>query len=137
MAGLSRKKHAGNIYSAFLDRLQHLAGERAHEIFLRPLFQKVLKESRATVWVCADEKTARAALTFLQQQEIKVPAEISVVCFENWREAYERQLTTYDFNMNGMVGESLHLILDEKYRLGVPLIRELDGYVVERRTTRR
>jgi hypothetical protein len=55
---------------------------------------------------------------------------------ENGRETCERQLSTYDFNMNRMMQDALHLIMDEKVLKSRPVMTEVEGYVVERRTTR-
>ena len=77
------------------------------------------------------------ALKYLHSHGKRVPEEISIIGFENWRETSEQQISTYDFNMYGMVQQALLLIMDEKAFKTRPVINEVDGYVVERRTTRK
>jgi DNA-binding LacI/PurR family transcriptional regulator len=100
-------------------------------------FSVAFEKTKATAWVCQEDKTALGAVSFLRSHGIRVPEDISVVGFENWREAYEQHLTTYDFNMAGMVRQALLMILDENLFQNKPAISEVDGYVVERRTTRK
>jgi DNA-binding LacI/PurR family transcriptional regulator len=66
-----------------------------------------------------------------------VPEEVSVIGFDNIRLSHEHQESTYDFNMNGMMQQALHIIMDEKRLKNQPVISEVDGYVVERQTSRR
>jgi hypothetical protein len=131
------RPHDKIIYEKELQLLLHLADEKARKLFLHPSFEQALAKSKATAWVCSDDKTALAALEFLKARNKKVPEEISVIGFDNWQDALEAQLSTYDFNMAGMVQQATQLIINEKSRKAIPLYSEVDGFVVERRTTRR
>lgn len=137
LAKLAKQEHDRYVYERMLERLLNISGDRSMGLYLHPFFKKVLSRSSATAWVCSDEHTARAALSFVRDQGKRVPEDISIVGFENWSAGYESQLTTYDFNMHGMVQQALQMILDEKTLKKTPAISEVDGYVVERRTTRR
>jgi DNA-binding LacI/PurR family transcriptional regulator/DNA-binding transcriptional regulator YhcF (GntR family) len=111
--------------------------EQAMRLYLRPFLLNILKKSAGTAWVCSEERTALNALHFLKTHGKKVPQEISVLGFDNWKDAYEQNLSTYDFNMDGIVKQALLMIMDKKTLKATPVISEVDGYVVERGTTRR
>jgi DNA-binding LacI/PurR family transcriptional regulator/DNA-binding FadR family transcriptional regulator len=113
------------------------AGNCAFGKFMEPVFQSVLKKSSATAWVCDSDTIALAAVSFLKNHGNKIPDDISIIGFDNWREAAENQLSTFDFNMTGIIKKSLLMIADEKLLKSTPVISEVDGYVVERRTTLR
>jgi hypothetical protein len=115
----------------------HAANDRALELFLSRFLDATAKSSDATAWVCSEDKTALAAISRLRALGKKVPADISVVGFDNWRDAHEHQLSTYDFNMPGMVQQALLMIADPRTLRSKPVISDVDGYVVERRTTKR
>jgi DNA-binding LacI/PurR family transcriptional regulator/DNA-binding transcriptional regulator YhcF (GntR family) len=136
MTGFAQSTHVPWIYNYMVDAMVHIASNSAGQYFLVPFFSNVLQNSTATAWVCGEDKTALWALEYLQSQGKKVPENISLIGFENWREAREHQMSTYDFNMNGMVQQALLMIADEKILKSKPAISEVDGYVVERRTTR-
>jgi DNA-binding LacI/PurR family transcriptional regulator len=106
-------------------------------IYLRRLFESVLQKSDATAWVCSSDQVALAALAFLKTKKEAVPSEISVLGFDNGQDAYENQLSTYDFGFTGMAQQAMLMIMDEKSLKRRPVISEAEGFVVERRTTRR
>jgi DNA-binding LacI/PurR family transcriptional regulator/DNA-binding transcriptional regulator YhcF (GntR family) len=137
VADLAHLEYDASIFEGMQALVLHLADSSAQELYLQPLFKEILKKSRATAWVCSDDKTGMDALTFLKARSIRVPDDVSIVCFENYRGAVKNQLTAYDFNMNGMIQEAMMMIMDERHLKNRPAISEIDGYVVERRTTRR
>jgi DNA-binding LacI/PurR family transcriptional regulator len=114
-----------------------VASNTAIQGYLAGFFEKVLAAAQATAWVCSDDKTAVGALAFLKARGKKVPAQISLIGFNNWPDERELQISAFDFNMNGMAQEALRLIVDKKSLAEAPAVREMEGYVVERRTTRR
>jgi DNA-binding LacI/PurR family transcriptional regulator/DNA-binding transcriptional regulator YhcF (GntR family) len=134
---LVSKEHDRIGYDTLLSALQLIASNGAMDSYLASLFHRVLEASPGAVWVCSDDKTALIALSFLEKNKKRVPEDVSVIGFENWRESWEHQLSTFYFNMIGMVQQALLLIRDEKSLKSQPVISEVDGYVVERRTTRR
>ena len=137
LSRLADRPHDPAIFDAILEALIHNASNTAGIPHLNALFERVYRESTATVWVCSDDKTGIRAVEFLRRKGRKVPENISVFGFENWRESHEMHLSTYDFNMPGMVQQALLMILDEKARKARPAVSEVEGFVVERRTTRR
>lgn len=137
VVGLAKQPHDRDVYEMEIERLLHIASEKATELYLQPLLDKVLTSCRATAWVFPDAKSALIAVRFLRNHGKRVPEDIAVLGFDNWREDAEQQLSTYDFNMNGIVQQSLLMIVDPKERSRRPMVSEVDGYVVERRTTRR
>jgi hypothetical protein len=114
-----------------------VSSDRAFEIYLRPLFDSVLKQCNADVWLFSSDQPAIGALPFLKSRGKRIPDDISVIGFDNWREAYETHLSTFDFNMQGIMQQALLMIQDEKGLKAAAAVTEMDGYVVERRTTRR
>jgi DNA-binding LacI/PurR family transcriptional regulator/DNA-binding transcriptional regulator YhcF (GntR family) len=137
LAGLSNQPHDPETYAGILAAMYNRASTYAFEIYLRPFFERVIKTSRATAWVCADDKTAFMANQFLMGHGKKVPGDISVIGFDDWPGDFMAGLSSYNFNMNGMIQQSLRMISDPKYMKGTQLITEVNGYVVERKTTRR
>jgi DNA-binding transcriptional regulator YhcF (GntR family) len=133
----NREKHDPWIFGLELINTIYALSINMRTLFLCPLFSMVLKKSSATAWVCSNDQIAVAALSFLKSQKISVPDAISVVGFENWHEASEMQLSTFDFNMNGMVQQALQMILDEKLMKSMLPITEVDGIFVERTTTKK
>jgi DNA-binding LacI/PurR family transcriptional regulator/DNA-binding GntR family transcriptional regulator len=124
-------------YDFFLDQVLQYAGTRGQEAYQAPLFHRVLAESSAAMWVCSDDRTAHNAMHHLKQNNKRVPDDIAVAGFDNWPEAYEHHITTFDFDMHGIVLRALLLIADPRRLRDAPTINEFDGYVVERRTTGR
>jgi DNA-binding LacI/PurR family transcriptional regulator len=107
------------------------------ELYMQPFFKQILSNSRVTAWVCSDDKIALLALPFLAQSGISVPRKIALAGFNNWPDDYIAGLTSYEFSMDSMIRNALQIIMDKKRLKSAPTISEVDGYVVERRTTRR
>ena len=137
MAKLSLTKHEPKSYDEMFEFLLHIASVSAAAIYLRPFLENVIKNSAATAWVCSDEIVSTNAFHVLTKGGKRIPEDIAVVGFENWRYSHEHQLTAYDFNMNGIVQQALLMIMDEKYLKSKRIVSEVDGYLIERRTTRR
>jgi DNA-binding LacI/PurR family transcriptional regulator/DNA-binding transcriptional regulator YhcF (GntR family) len=125
------------IYNLFFEALQTAASSEAMQQIRARFFESIIARSAATAWVVCDDLSAIDALTFLEHRHTKVPEEISIIGFDDMRPSLEYGLSTYNFNMPGMVQRSLQIITDEKAMQNCPVISEFDGYVVERRTTRR
>lgn len=97
-----------NMCSAVFGALQM----RLFEVCLRSLFEKALKHRDVTAWICANDAIAFQALSFLREQNIAVPRNVSVVGFDNVQmSALENQLTTFDFNAMGFIHRILGFIL--------------------------
>jgi DNA-binding LacI/PurR family transcriptional regulator/DNA-binding FadR family transcriptional regulator len=137
MAGLEKTPDNTDAFNRMLERVLQLAEFDAQQERFRTLFPKILREFHGGVWVCSDDNTAIAVQSFLRAERVGVPREISIIGFDNWEGAYRNNLTTFDFNMRGIALEAIMMIADEKYRKSKPACIVVDGYVVERGTTRR
>jgi DNA-binding LacI/PurR family transcriptional regulator/DNA-binding transcriptional regulator YhcF (GntR family) len=103
-----------------------------------PLFRQALTCKDITAWICATDGIAITALSFLRDNDIKIPRDISVVGFDNTPvTALEHRLTSFDFNSNGFVHRMLNHIARPPKPRGpyhhVPI--ELEGIVMQRDTT--
>jgi DNA-binding LacI/PurR family transcriptional regulator/DNA-binding transcriptional regulator YhcF (GntR family) len=131
------KEHDATAFLKIQQVIGIAASAHAFAMHLSSLFHKVLTTSAADAWVCCNDQTALAAVSYLKSRKKRVPGDISVIGFDNWRESNEQQVSTFDFNMDGMIKESLLMIVDAKSLRARAAISEVDGYVVERRTTLR
>lgn len=137
MQELINRKHDTRTLVQMQQFVGSIATDRALAVWMTPLFNTVLARDNATAWVCPSDQVALAALSFLESRKADVPGKISVIGFDNWKEAHEQQLSTFDFNMHGILQEALLMIFDRKRFRNKPEISEVEGYVVERRTTKR
>jgi DNA-binding transcriptional regulator YhcF (GntR family) len=128
-------KHDPAIISEIQHLILHLAGASGLSNYLSHFMESVAKQSKATSWVCSDDKSALVACSVLRRLGRSIPGEVAVIGFDNWSGAYEQQLTAYDFDMTGMTRKSLLMIADRKLFAHTPVFTEIDGYLVERRTT--
>jgi DNA-binding LacI/PurR family transcriptional regulator len=106
---------------------------------MTPLFQKALNDRRISAWLVANDFAAMMALDFLKEKKVSVPEELSVMAFDNTLDAMEYQLSTYDFNDNGIITMIIRYIISPST---IPArerekIFEVDGTIVVRRSTAR
>jgi DNA-binding LacI/PurR family transcriptional regulator/DNA-binding transcriptional regulator YhcF (GntR family) len=125
------------IFGILYDALWGMATTEAMQVRRKLIFKNISTAGTADVWICSDDQTAYSAISFLGDIGKNIPRDISVVGFDDWRESLGQGLTTYNFNMLGIVQQALQMILDRNFLKIKPVISEVDGYVVERRTTRR
>jgi hypothetical protein len=99
---------------------------------LWPLFGKAHEDESITAWVCANDEVALLALQFLKEQGVAVPRDISVIGFDDVPEAAVHGLTSYNFNLDGLVNAMLsHIIRPSFTPKNRPAI-EIEGVVIER-----
>jgi DNA-binding LacI/PurR family transcriptional regulator len=112
IANLARQPNLSpEIFGKTVSTILYDAGITLSAISNRPLFQQALSERSITAWICASDRTAMMALTFLKKQKVPVPAELSVVGFDNSpADALEQRLTTFDFNAAGFAYRMLEYI---------------------------
>jgi DNA-binding transcriptional regulator YhcF (GntR family) len=111
------------------------------EIYFRmiPLFKQALKNKAITAWVMANDYTATLALDYLKEIKVRVPEDLSIISFDNTLDAMEYQLTSYDFNLSGIVSIMLRYALrpssvsSHRHKALI----EAEGAIVERRSTMR
>jgi DNA-binding LacI/PurR family transcriptional regulator/DNA-binding transcriptional regulator YhcF (GntR family) len=98
------------------------------------LFSAALGRETTTAWVCANDTMAVAALDFLKNVLRKVPQDISVFGFDDIYEAFSRNLTSYNFNLEQAAFRMLNFVLNPgHYRALDPSEKvEIDGMVIER-----
>lgn len=99
---------------------------RKLEIFLQPLFEKALQNPKITAWVCADDHMAISALRFLRKKGVEVPEKISVVGIEDNFEAIYTNLTTYNFDIRGVVQNMVAFISNHSF------FQEKQGFFLEK-----
>ncbi len=104
---------------------------------MRPLFESALSDPRITAWIAANDFAATIAMDFLKERNVRIPEEISVISFDNTIDAMEYQLTSYDFNNNGIVNMMVRFLLAPQTikppRSGIYL--ETEGNLIVRRST--
>jgi len=104
---------------------------------MRSLCEKALRDKTITAWLMANDFAATLAFDYLKEKNIRVPEDISIIAFDNTLDAMEYQLTTYDFNNNGIVTMMLRYVLTPST---IPLSQrgkfvEVEGTIVVRRST--
>ena len=111
--------------------------ESGMEKQLLPLFKQILGWRACTAWLCQNDMVALMAVDFLRTSGIHVPADISVMGFDNLLESHNRRLSSYSFNPEAAIRRLLATVLGNPHyllvRSGTPLAEP--GYVVERDTT--
>jgi DNA-binding LacI/PurR family transcriptional regulator/DNA-binding transcriptional regulator YhcF (GntR family) len=137
LVAMARQPHDTLVLDRLLTVLIDRASTAALETYLAPLFEQALEQSKSTAWIISDDKTAIMALSFLNRKGKKVPADISLVSFDNWPDAFVAGLSSYDFNYAGLSQLAMLMIIDKKTFAEKEKITEMDGYMVERKTIRR
>jgi DNA-binding LacI/PurR family transcriptional regulator len=104
---------------------------------MRPLFEKALRDTGITAWVMANDFAATLAVDYLKEKDLRAPEKVSIIAFDNTLDAMEYQITTYDFNNNGIVTMMLRYILSPST---IPAnqrgkFMEVEGRIVVRRST--
>ena len=90
------------IYKGYLKRSEEIVSLLKYAQVMNPLFEKALQNRQATVWICANDQLALAAIQFLRNGGIKVPDTISVTGFDNHSMAQIEELTTFDMQYDRM-----------------------------------
>jgi DNA-binding LacI/PurR family transcriptional regulator len=106
---------------------------------MAPVFKQALENRAVTAWVMANDYAATLALDYLKENNVRVPEDLSIISFDNTLDAMENQLTSYDFNPNGIVSIMLRYALRPS-SVSPPRGRqviEADGAIIERRSTAR
>jgi len=122
-----------------IDIIEAVIRKQALQLHLQPLFEEALKQKCCTAWVCANDDIALEALSYLQEKGIDVPQDISVIGFDDSTDAQMAQLSSYNFNKEGIAKAMMHHILNPKQwapkaKPDAPV--EIPGFVVDRETTR-
>ena len=78
---------------------------------LQPLFERALRHTDVTAWVCANDGIAIHAQRFLRARRVRVPEWLSVIGFDNTGDALYSDLTSYDFDVPGVALKMLDHVL--------------------------
>lgn len=109
---------------------------KALGIVLRPVFARALERKATTAWVCYSDQIAYLALHFLKTHGVRVPGQISVVGFDDRVDSFGLELTSYNFNVPGVVSAMLeHIIAPPQSRDQKPTTVEVPGMLMVRSTS--
>ncbi|MBD3241423.1 MAG: GntR family transcriptional regulator [Chitinivibrionales bacterium] len=105
---------------------------------LRSLFEQVAQRKEITAWVGFSDTMALLFKTWFDENGIRVPADISIVGFDDSPEAFGYGLTSYNFNPIGSATRLLeHIIRYRRERPGPAPFYEVAGRLMVRETTRK
>ncbi|MBD3243818.1 MAG: GntR family transcriptional regulator [Chitinivibrionales bacterium] len=111
--------------------------KRHFEIEAQELFARALKHDSVTAWVTINDEFALMALRFLRRRRIAVPDRLSVVGFDDSVEAFGAGLSSYNFNVAGVVRAMLEHLVARRPPTGVRRSErgiEVPGSLVQRRS---
>lgn len=112
--------------------LSRILNDEAIRTFIRPLLVKA-KNSDCSAWVCANDLVAFMALDYLKEHPGR---KIAVAGFDDTFEAFRRGLTSYNFNIHGLVQLMLsHLVNPSFHKHRDHNSVEIEGVLVVRSTT--
>jgi DNA-binding LacI/PurR family transcriptional regulator len=138
MAGFGQK-HLSLTYTS--ERTQHeirtALEHQAMGVSMARLLERAAAEPDTTAWVVASDTIALLCLDFLRHSGIRVPADISVIGFDDSLQAFLYRLTSFNFDGAAAINAALgHLLASPGPRRGgVQQGVELEGFVAERSTT--
>jgi len=103
------------------------------------LFKNALTNSESTAWIAMHDELALMALQYLKNHNIAVPRNISVVGFDDIQQALPAGLTSYNFNMRGLVNSTLHFLLYGRIigARSTSVGLEIPGHVISRFSSKR
>lgn len=104
---------------------------------LLPAFNRALRATHITAWMCENDTVALKALLFLRACDPKRAERIAVLGCDNGREAALRGLSSYDFDIESVAGGLLSLFTGPLARHKRPARLVIEGAVVERNSTAR
>lgn len=118
--------------------VQRAVTDGARQASLLPLFEQALTQSGVTAWILGNDEEAVLALEFLRNRSVRVPDDISVIGFDDTALASSHKLTSYNFNIAGLVhavyAHVVHPALRERRAQGgAPA--QVDGFVTMRGST--
>jgi DNA-binding LacI/PurR family transcriptional regulator len=127
-----------SVTSFAVSRLADTIAREAQSEGVRPVLQPILSEAlqaSATAWVCANDTVSSRALWFLRRARVGVPSRVSLIGFDDSEEAFRQNLTSYNWNVSGIMAAMVAHILDwhpSKSRRAPLRPAEIEGYVTER-----
>lgn len=122
-------------------RIASLAHDEVEHEGLSFLVNEAFKAfPQATAWVGVNDYVAVECLHFLRRQGTRVPADMSVVGLDDGLDAHLYKLTSYNFNVEGIVRAMVTHVLSPTPSSTLPTTSsdrslEFEGHVVVRETT--
>ncbi len=81
---------------------------------LVPMLEEAIKQPEITAWVMVNDFLASIARDFLKEKKVRVPADLSLISFDDSREALRNNLSSYNFNPSAVVASLLGFVLNRK-----------------------
>lgn len=111
-----------------------------HHFFGRWAFfdeiRKALSDNSISAWVASEDYVmVYAMLPFLKRHQIKIPEQVSLVSFNNTIEAFVNSITSYDFNMHGIVARFVDIILN-RTKPDPSMFDDVGGFITFRESMR-
>ncbi len=102
--------------------------------YLEKLFDRAVSIAGVSAWVCANDYMATTAIEYIKR---KVDKRIAVTGFDDTFPAFRGSLTSYNFNIQGLVQLMLAHILNPSRESAVKRMApiEVEGLLVVRNTT--
>ncbi len=123
----------GGVFSRVIDL--HMGGQFLKRHLVQH-FERLLKDSSITAWVCVTDVVGLIALTYLRGMGIRVPEQLSVIAFDNTVDSFGQGLTSYDFNVPAIVHRMIeHVIEPRRTRDRPEPVLEIPGVVMSRMST--
>jgi hypothetical protein len=100
---------------------------------LQPLLESALADPGITAWVTANDFTATLALTFIKSKGVRVPADLSLISFDDSTQAVRNNFSSYNFNPTALATFILGTIVGRDPFAGADA--RVSGFVVNRGST--
>jgi DNA-binding transcriptional regulator YhcF (GntR family) len=136
------RRHAPRAYTQRLDPMfeqpllygMYLEAELCAQ--MQELFARALADASITAWIMSHDYPAIMALRFLRDAGIAVPEKLSVISFGDYFDALKHRLTSYNFNIEGMVQAIMRFLLhpDDRGMYARKQRVEIEGFLVHRST---
>ncbi|MDD5674886.1 MAG: substrate-binding domain-containing protein [Chitinivibrionales bacterium] len=114
--------------------MQTMAAEEKYRQCCLPLFENALADPSLTAWVCVNDQVAYLAIDFLDARDLHVPADLSLVGFDDLFRSFQSNLTSYNFNNPMLVNRIFQYFLtplSDKITVKRGPV-EIPGHIMER-----
>jgi DNA-binding LacI/PurR family transcriptional regulator len=101
-------------------------------------FSRSLESGDATAWVCINDELALGAESYLRSKGARIPADVSLVSFDNTLTARAMSITSYDFLFDRLGHAAMqHLARPSQYSAAEGMVVHVPGDLVVRRSSSR
>jgi hypothetical protein len=105
--------------------------------FYNGLCDRVIADKGITAWIAPSDRNATWAMHYLHDHGVEVPRQIALISFDDSNAALSGGITSYSFNAESTVRNSIEHILRPSTFRSLERQIEVQGSVVERASTRR